>query len=204
MKVIMDNDELVYNAATNPLLAVRLVKGPHLPRPGYPEVLQWKKATPALDIWCLQEDLYRVIQDLPGPLRKVILACYGEGCSFAAYAKRISRSRERARQLEASALRKMRGRLTCADKLREATEVVPVPGSSLDPDWVNTKEAARLTGYTREHVRWLCRKSKVVCQINPLDRRKLQLSKKSLQAHILAGQGDGRRTGEWREHREQA
>lgn len=191
---------LVYRAATNPLLAVRIVAGPSLPRPGYPEVLRWRPAGPALDIWSLQESIYDDIKKLPKNLQDVILARFAEECTLADYGKRISRSRERVRQLEGKALRILRSKLRrISRELLEATEVVPIPGSALDPDWISVREAAQITGYCREHLRWLCRTGKVACQINPLKRSCLQISKASLRAYIEAGPEDGRRTGRWKE-----
>ena len=197
----MDNT-LTYQAAINPLLAVRLAGGPRLPHPGYPEVLRWKES-PTLDIPTLQEDIYFAIQGLPPRLREVIEARFGEACTLQEYGDRIGRTKERVRQLEGKALRKMRYALR-EEALRNATEVVPIPGSALDPDWVGTKEAAHLTGYTRDHIRWLCRQKKVICQVNPLKRSYLQISKASLQAYVDTGRGAGRKKGQWKEHHEQA
>lgn len=201
MKIITDDEKangIVYSAATNPVLAVRLSGGPRFPRPGYPETLRWRKQAPALDIWCLQEEVYDVIKGLPDPLKAVIMARFGEQCTLEVYGERIARTRERVRQLEAKALRTMRQRLECLNTLREATEVVPIPGSSLDPDWVNTKQAVRLTGYSREHIRWLCRNGRIVCQINDFNRKELQISRASLRRYVLAGLNDRRITGQWR------
>jgi len=197
--------EFAYRAATNPTLAVRLAGGPAFPRPGYPEVLRWKES-PTLDIQTLQEGIFYAIQGLPPRLREVIEARFGEEVTLQDYGRRIGRTKERVRQLEAHALRKMHYALRgeALEALRNATEVVAIPGSALDPDWVDTRAAAHLTGYTRDHIRWLCRNKRVRCQINPLKRNRLQISRASLQAYIAAGRGDGRRTGEWRKENEQA
>lgn len=190
---------LVYRAATNPLLAVRIVGGPHLPRPGYPEVLRWKQK-PGLDIWSLEEDIYLVIQGLPVRLKEVVMARFGEECTLADYARRIRRSRERVRQLEGKALRIMRSKLRRVSReLWEATEVVPIPGGALDPDWINTTQAAQITSYCLAHIRWLSRTGRVVSQVNPLKRSSLQISKASLRAYVEASQEDGRRKGKWKE-----
>jgi hypothetical protein len=103
--------------------------------------------------------------------------------------------------LEAKALRKMRSHLggETLIALGAATEVVPLPGSCLDPDWVDTRQAAALTGYRRHHIRWLCRQGYVVCQINPLKRDRYQISRRSLEAYVKSRPGDGRKTGKWKE-----
>lgn len=200
----MDN-EIVYKAATNPVLAVRLAGGPGYPRPGYPEVLVFKKNIPALDIFTLQETVYDAIKTLDDRDRAVILARFGEETTLQEYGDRIGRTRERVRQLEARALRVLRSQVQdIIDKLREATEIMAEPGSCLDPDWINTTQAAKITGYSKEHIRHLCRTRRVTCQIHPLKRNQLQISAISLAAYVIEGQGDGRRTGEWKENDEQA
>lgn len=188
----------IYQAATNPVLAVRLSGAPRFPRPGYPEVLDWVKV-PALDLWSLQEAIYQAIKNLSERSRAVILARFAEETTLIVYGERIGRSRERVRQLEIKALRQLR-RLLGEDTLialGAATEIMPLPGSALDPDWVDTRQAEVLTGYTRQHIRWLCRQKYVVCQINPLKRDRYQISRKSLEAYIKSRPGDGRKTGKW-------
>ena len=198
----MDDNGLVYKAATNPALAVRLAGGSGYPRPGYPEKLVWRDVP---DLISLQEALYNAIKQLISVDRDVILARFAEECTLREYGDRINRSRERVRQLESRSLRRMLFHLQgWLDKLREATEVVAEPGSALDPDWIGTKEAAEITSYTRGHICYLCRTGRVVSQVNPLKRNHLQVSQISLAAYIVGGEGDGRRTGEWRENDEQA
>jgi len=188
----------IYQAATNPVLAVRLSGAPRFPRPGYPEVLEWITA-PALDIWSLQEAVYEAIRSLPERLQDVIMARFAEETTLKDYGERIGRSKERVRQLEAKALRYMRHRLggETLIALGAATEVVPLPGSALDPDWVDTRQAAELTGYSRPHIRWICRQGYVVCQINPLKRDRYQISKASLKAYVESRPKDGRKKGKW-------
>lgn len=200
----MDN-AVVYKAATNPVLAVRIAGGPGYPQPGYPEVLVFKQATPALDIWTLQEAVYTAIKTLDDRYGAIILARFGEQTTLQKYGDRIGRSRERVRQLEAKALRMLRLQLRDnMTALRGATEVVPIPGSALDPDWISTAEATGITGYTRAHVRHLCRTKRVVSQVNPLRQNHLQISKLSLRRYVLSERpGDRRMTGEWREDDEQ-
>jgi len=190
----------IYQAATNPVLAVRLSGAPRFPRPGYPEVLEWVKA-PALDQWALQEAVYEAIKGLDDRLLDVILARYAQEMTLEAYGEQIQRTKERVRQLEAKALMRMRRLLgeEVLIALGAATEVVPLPGSALDPDWVDTRQAVELTGYTRQHLRYLCRKGFVVCQINPLKRDRYQISKASLRAYVEARPSDGRKKGEWKE-----
>jgi len=199
----MDNENRngdIYQAATNPVLAVRLSGAPRFPRPGYPEVLEWITA-PALDIWSLQEAVYEAIKGLDDRLLDVILARFAQEVTLENYGARIGRTRERVRQLEARALRKLRYALGGGTliALGAATEVIPLPGSALDPDWVDTRQAVELTGYTRQHLRYLCRKGFVVCQINPLKRDRYQISKASLRAYVEARPSDGRKKGEWKE-----
>jgi hypothetical protein len=194
----MSYNELQYTAATNPLMAVRLSSSPGYTRPGYPERLVWKDAR-AIE---LQVQIYDAIGELTDTDRAVILARYGEETTLQEYGDRIGRTRERVRQLEARAVRKLRFLLrNIIAELREATEIVPVKGGALDPDWLDTEWAAKITGYTASHIRWLCRTEKVTCQVNPLKKNSLQVSKKSLRAYVAAGQalGDRRYTGEWRE-----
>lgn len=188
----------IYQAATNPKLAVCLSGAPRFPRPGYPESLEWIKA-PALGIWKLQETVYAAIRELPGRLQDVIRARFGQEMTLENYGRQIGRTKERVRQLEAQALRVLRGKLggDILFALSAATEVVPLPGSALDPDWVDTRQAHELTGYTRQHVRWLCRQKYVVCQINPLKRDRYQISRESLEAYVKSRPRDGRKTGKW-------
>lgn len=194
------SNTFVYKAATNPVLAVRISGGPGYPRPGYPEKLVFKKNLPALDVFTLQETVYAAIKALDDRYKDVILARFGEKVTLQEYGTRIDRTRERVRQLEARALRMLRLRLLpILSDLRDATEIVVIPGSALDPDWIGTEEAAKRSGYARAHVRYLCRTDRVISQINPLKKNYLQISAMSLAAYIRDGQGDGRRTGQWKE-----
>jgi len=191
-----------YRAATNPVLAVRLSGAPRFPRAGYPEELRWCQM-PELEVAELQEAIYNAIQALPqARLFGVIVLRFAENRLLDECRQELGGiTKERVRQLEAQAIRKLRARIDgeLMERLRIATEVVPIPGSALDPDWVDTREAARLTGYSRDHMRWLCRKKYIVCQINPLKRNRYQISRRSLETYIKANPKNGRKTGQWKE-----
>lgn len=190
--------DLRMKAACNPFLAVRVGGGSRVPYPGYPERLHWT----GNKVGACKTGLFRAIILLQPKYRAVILARFGEEVTLQAYGTRIERSRERVRQLEAKAVRIMRGHMAhLMTDLREATVVVPIPGGALDPDWLYTKQASELTGLTTPHIRYLCRTGRVKARKNPLRRNAWQLSRTSLQAYVLDGQGDRRKTGEWRPNR---
>ena len=182
-------------AAYNPLLAARIA-GIRLPRPG--ERLVWVDRDNESHTK-FKIAIFGGLSDLPERYRDVIIARFGgEGATLQEIANRIGRTRERIRQMEVQALRRLRHHLDIRGlmtTLREAIQVEPIPGGPLDPDWVSVEEAHLLTGLSKHHLRYLCRKGYIKCQRNPLRRNYLQISRKSLRAYVIGP----RRRGVWNE-----
>lgn len=129
----------------------------------------------------------------------VLIARSGEGLTLAQYGERIDRSRERVRQIEAKALRRLRNLLRLEmDELSKALAVVPVPEGPFDPNWVTTKQAAELTDLTMDHVRYLCRERKVVSRRYEHNRNLIAIGRNSLKFYVLGQAKNGRRRGVWK------
>jgi len=136
---------------------------------------------------------------LPEVSSAVLVARFGEELTLKEYAQRIERSRERVRQLEAKALRQLRGLVrTEVTELRKAIRVRPVPMGPFDPNWLDTKQAAQITGLTRDHIRYLCREHKVISKRYRHNDTLLAIQRRSLKAYVLATAPRGRRRGIWK------
>lgn len=188
-------NELQWIAAKNPALAARITGAP-VPYPGeeqYESVSGYFQSQ-------AQEALFAAIGQLKDNLREVIVALYGEGISLAEYGRRIDRSRERARQLEAKALRQFRYRLIIHFVgLHSSVKVVAIPGGPRDPRWLNTGEAARLTELCTEHIRYLARQGKIESRDHPTKGMRIQVGRASLKAYVLGPGLQGRhRKGVWK------
>lgn len=187
-------DPFLILAATNPKLAIRLTGGRFYDLVPPATMLIW---TQDLDkSKAAKVAIHAAIIALPEKLGNVIRARFGEGITLQAYGRRIERSRERVRQMEARALRCMRWVLVDdLTLIHEAVEVVPVPGGACDPDWITTLEAGELTGLTRDHLRHLTREGKVESHRDPRRRNRLLINRSSMKAYMT--QGPSRR-GIWK------
>lgn len=190
-------ETLQLQASQNPELAKALV-GCRLLRTG--EELQWTGP----DVARVQSALFTAIGELPDRLYDVILARYGGGLSLSDYSKRIDRSRERARQLEAKAIRLMRAylyRMDLAQTVEESITVAPVPGGPFDPAWVSVKEAAELTDLALDHIRRRAREGYLKARVNEYRRNEIQIQRASLKRYVFGESTGGRgrrRRGIWK------
>lgn len=183
-------------AVTNPLLT-RVIVGRPFPLSKNHEILVW---CPALQLEA-QVVVLKAINQLKAVSREVLVARYGEKMTLLEYANRIGRSKERVRQLEAKAFRRLRYHLQDhASLLKSATRITFVPGGALDPAWVTIAQARVHTGYSADHLRYLCSTGRVVSRKHPTDGRFVQILRNSLKDYTLALQeGRGRpRAGQWR------
>lgn len=194
--------DLHREAARNPILAQKLS---HLRDPRTGEELRWKAGHPRTGI--VQDAIYRTIDELPNREKEIILSRYGEGLTLRETAKQFPkiRTRERVRQIEATAIRRIRHLLLVRHKLfpfqvAVPLEIVAIPGGPLDPDWVSTREAAELTEYSLDHIRKLAREGRVESRPNEFDGRTILINKASLRAYVLGG--NWRRHGVWKEENE--
>lgn len=190
------NEELQWKAARNPALAARITGAPIMPYPGEE---MWE-SVPGYFQSQAQAALFAALTLLEDNLRDVIIAIYGEGLSLADYGRRISRSRERARQLEAKALRRLRFWLrNHFVALHASIKVVPIPDGPRDPRWLGTKQAAELTDLTRDHIRYLAQGGKIKSRNHPTKGMRIQIERASLKAYVLHPGCQGRiRKGIWK------
>lgn len=188
-------DELRQTAANNPELAARITNGPY----PYPGEEMYQRIDGYYQFQARQA-LFEAIGRLKENLYNCIIALYSESISMAEYGRRIKRSRERVRQLEAKALRRLRLHLvTYLVGLRSSFQVVPIPDGPRDPAWIGTRQAARLTNLSMHHIRHLARTGKITSRLHPTLGMRIQVGRQSLKDYVLSqGVKGRRRKGVWR------
>lgn len=182
-------------AVNNPHLTRDITTGPLVPSLPEGQRLVWDSRYGPFAKTALQ----RAIGKLQPELQQAIIAYYGEGLTYAAYGRRINRSRERVRALVAKARRNLRFHAQREMALlKRAIKVEIIPEGPLDPDWIGTEGAARLTGLTRDHIRYLTRSGKVKSR-RPLWRPGLiMVNRRSLYEYVTAPAKRGQKKGVWK------
>lgn len=172
---------------------VRALVGQSLPREG--ETLEWVSAE-IMNATALT--LSAGWGRLKPNERAVLEARFGEGQTYTYIAVKEGITRERVRQIEAKALRKMRRLIVGKQGLiRAATKIVVVPDGPLDPNWLTVKQARYHTGLSEAQLRHLIRTDRVASRLMP--GRRVQIFKGSLRNYVRSPAIRGRKKGIWRE-----
>jgi len=137
------------------------------------------------------------IATLPERLRDIVAARYGEGLRLDDAGRRIGVSKERARQLEAQALRKLRAMRQVRERIEDLRHclVRQVPAE----DWLTTRAAAAKTGLTTAHLRYLGRTGRVRVKDGPRRGSTRWFDANSLREYVTTRPRRGRKKGVWHE-----
>lgn len=177
-------------AIHNPRLLARIA-GIRTPHPG--EEFVWTAM--AGEAWAA---IFAAMDVIVGREYEVIIARFGEGLTLQECGERFERTRERSRQIEAAALRKLRHLLRpFADDLIAALSIRIIPDGLLDPSWVTVKQAAELTGLTPGHIRFLAR-GRLETRPHPTNKVLVWISRKDLKRYISSSSNHGRKRGVWK------
>lgn len=179
------------------LLLVACIGGVQVPIGSSGYQLVWTDATQ--EQWA-SEVVAKALKTLPERLQLLIQARFEERVTFKAYGQRIGVSRERARQMEAKALRILRGRLRGWQlmALQKAVQVVPVLGGPHDPAWITVRVGSELTELCAAQVRYLCRTGRVVTRPRFHKRAPYRIGRESLKRYVLGVPRRNRRRGIWK------
>jgi len=138
------------------------------------------------------------IATLPERLRDIVAARYGEGLRLDDAGRRIGVSKERARQLEAQALRKLRAMRQVRERIEDLRHCLTrqVPASE---NWLPTRAAAAKTDLSPSHLKYLGRTGRVRVRDGPRRGATRWFHADSLKEYVTAKPRRGKKKGVWRE-----
>lgn len=178
-------------AVHNPYLLARVI-GTRSPRDG--EMFVWTST--AANAWAA---IFAALDFLDEGDYNVLIARFGEAITLQEYGARIERSRERVRQIEARALRRLRFFLRpYALGLQDVLSIHIVPDGLLDPAWITVRQAGELTGLSSSHIRFIVESGRVKCLEQRSKRAPIRISRESLKQYVFSPSSHGRKRGLWR------
>ncbi len=192
----------IMNAVRNPALVYRLAHGGFVPGNQQAtwagEQQGWSDA--------LQGCLLEGVRGLPSKHALVVIYRFGDGLTLHECGLLLGITRERVRQIEAAALRKLRGavrRRRLEGLLREVVVLMPTHETLVreamvqDPNWITVREAVRLTELTEAHICYLVKQAYIHARPHPQRGGVLQVYKPELKVYVLGSASHGRRKGVW-------